>query len=191
VGGTALNWFPDSGAFIWAAHLDVPDGVAITSRLPVFAGIGAPCPPNLDGRIFGALPLPIVRQLVPAGVNQYHLGADLGAGTSGQPANARISVGVYNAGSSEGRASIELRKGCDDLLIDSRSITVPANSLIQVSGLQTTFTSCQSPQVSEPNAPAFSSVYVVVRIDQPSFSYAITASNELPPKIPVGVSFTQ
>lgn len=193
LGGTALNWYPASGAYIWAVHLDVPDGVAISSRLQVHAGIGAPCPISGDNRGFGALPIRVFRELTPPNVAQYHLGTDLGSSTNsfGGPANARISVGIYNAGAVDGHATIQVRKGCDDLPFDTRQLTIPANTLTQVSGLPAGSTDCTFPARAEPYAPPVSSSYVVVTIDQPSFSYAISASNELPPKIPVGVSFTQ
>ncbi len=190
VTGTGLNWAPAGASYIWVAHLDVPDGVVVTSRIEVRAGIGAPCPISGDNRVFGALPLRIFRELTPSNVIQYHLGTDLGSGNL-TPADARISVGVYNAGSVDGHATIQVRRGCDDLPFDTRQLTIPANTLTQVSGLRAGSTDCTFPARAEPNAPPFYNSYVLVTIDQPSFSYAITASNELPPKIPVGVSFTQ
>jgi len=71
--------------------------------------------------------------------------------------------------------------------MDSRTISIPADSIQQVLGLSTR-TGIDCPGV--PFTTAIYSTYTLVTVDQPSFSYAVTLSNEMPPQIPIGVSLT-
>ncbi|MGH9368128.1 MAG: hypothetical protein ACRD3M_10690 [Thermoanaerobaculia bacterium] len=188
--GIAQDWYPNTNTetSLWVNRLDVPDGVLLTSRLQARVSVGSPCPPVSDTRGVGATGLPIFSSLRPPSEPQYHLGTDLGPDATGYAANARINVGIYNAGSSPATATIEVHRGCDERLMDARTVTIPSDSIQQVLALSTR-TGIDCPGV--PVTTAIYSTYVVVRVDQPSFSYAVTLSNEMPPQIPIGVSFTR
>jgi len=96
--------------------------------------------------------------------------------------DGRTNVGVFNAGSVAATATVELRRGCDDVLVASRSVAVPPNSIVQLNGLPFASEGCSAIRT------AAYETYVVVTVDQPSFSYAITLSNKRPPWIPVSSS---
>ena len=185
--GTSLDWHPGSGENPWVNRLDVPVGVLLASRLETRIGVGAPCGPSLDSRGIGATGLPTFSSLRAPNERQYHLATDIGPDATGYAANARINVGIYNAGASAATATIEVHRGCDERLMDSRVVSIPANTMIQALGLSTR-TGIDCP--GSPYTAATHNTYVIVRVDQPSFSYAVTLSNEVPLQIPIGVSFT-
>jgi hypothetical protein len=58
-----------------------------------------------------------------------HLGTDLGVSDS------RTNVGIYNASDREANARIEIRRACDNAVVDQRTVTVPANTTSQIGGL--------------------------------------------------------
>lgn len=181
------TWYPvpGIGGPIWINHLDVPSGVIVASRGEVLAGVGPPCGIGNDPRIFGSLAFPVFDRLVQPGVAQYHPAVDLGKDGFGS-ADARINVGIYNAGTGPATATIEIRRECDDFAIDRRVVTVPANTLLQFGGFVT-----KGSTVGSPCGEELYRDYAVVIVDQPSLSYAVTASNQLPARIPVSVSFSQ
>lgn len=175
---------PGVGGPIWINHLDVPPAVVMSSRAEAWAGHGSPCAIGRDNRISGTVAFPVFDHLVSPNTSQYHLAVDLGSSHSSQSANAHINVGIYNAGTATATATIEIRRACDERVIESRTVTVPPNSLIQFGGFATsTSGSCTDGAIYRD--------YAVVTVDQPSLSYVATASNELPARIPVSVSMTR
>jgi hypothetical protein len=126
------------------------------------------------------MPLPVVHTLTPAGVEQVHLGIDLGT------QQFRANVGIYNAGPSEAHAALELRRSCDDVVVQRRFVTVPGDSVTQVTGVnddpQLSGNSCSS------SGAAYFSRYVVVVMDQPGFSFVTSLAKELPPRIGITTS---
>jgi hypothetical protein len=187
VRGKNQSWNPaDEDVGLWVNQLEVPSAVVMTSRLVVVVSTGAPCALVAESRNFGATALPVFAELRPPNERQYHLGTDLGADRTGHAASARLNVGVYNGGTSSATARIEVHQGCDDAVTESRAVTIPANTIVQIPGLSHTI----GPGCATVGVPAWIS-YVVVAVDQPSFSYVVSLSNELPPKIPIGVAFTR
>jgi hypothetical protein len=79
---------------------------------------------------------------VPAGTEHTYLATDLGT----QP--IRTNVGIYSAGAAASNAAIELHRSCDDAVIERRFTVVPANAVVQVTGLadtpRTSGNSCSS-----------------------------------------------
>lgn len=136
--------------------------------------------------MFAGPALPIVRQLVPAGVPQILLSADLGE--SEKFGGRRTNVGIYNAGTSTASAFVELRRGCDDRLLDRRLISVPAKTIIQVAG--PSFSPDTVPGCTALNTTA-SVNYAVINADQPTFSYIAVLANQLPPITPFTFSFVR
>ncbi len=185
VSGNRLRWTPTSSPLIWVDHLDVPAGIVLSSRGQVATNSGSPCTPSPSLVIYAGFPLPATRILQPAGIPQVHLSTDLGANGLGSAANARVNVGVYNAGTVAATATIASRRGCDDALIAQQTISVPPNSVLQSLRIPSETTGCLSSDV-----PAYTT-YIVVTVDQPSFSYVITASNDYPPIVPINVSLSQ
>lgn len=110
-----------------------------------------------------------------------HLGTDIGGNGSGSD-DGRTNIGIYNAGGTTARATAELRRACDDTLLEARTASVPPNEILQLNNFSSVFTGC-----SALRAAAYET-YVVVTVDQPSFSYAVTLSNQRPPWIPVSSS---
>lgn len=185
---TLLNWFPfplmDFDFLLFVDHLDVPAGVAVASRIESHQSSNLCTPfPNINNKSFGLLSLPVYRSLTPAGMRQYHLGTDLGSDDVGLTNPSRVNIGIYNGGSVPANATIELRRSCDDGLIASRGVRIPGNAILQTAGLVN--------EVKDGPGCAISllpQTYAVVTVDQPSFSYVVTLSNELPPKIPISIS---
>jgi hypothetical protein len=144
---------------MWILHLDIPDEVVVESRdefnLPLDVPEPIPFPFPL-----GKVSLPVFRQLVPAGKPQVHLGTDLGGRDS------RENVGIFNAGADTATATIEVRRTCDGTAVDSRTVTIPANTLIQVGGLGVESSANCPPTAAEPWAR-----YTVVTVTQPSLTF--------------------
>jgi hypothetical protein len=159
------SWTPRGGALLWVLHLDVPVGVAVQSRAEAHTDWcgGAPPSPTPD---MGSFSLPVFRALTAANVRQVHLGADLGSQGS------YVNVGIYNAGIVSATSSIELRQACDDSLLDQRTVEVPPNSIIQVSGMSGNTSGCPRIQGSWTR-------YVTVKVDQPSLSYIVNKKSGL------------
>jgi hypothetical protein len=165
--------------FLWVARLDIPESVLAQSRVEASpANCGRTSPPEPPW--YGAFALPVTRSLTPPNAARVHLGADLGI------EDAYVNVGIYNAGVQPAHANVELRRACDDSIVESRSITIPPDSIIQLSGLDGPLTSCATG-----TTPGSGWVrYVTVTVDQPSLSYVVNKLNELPdrPSISYGSS---
>ncbi len=186
-GGDAAtsSWAPNPQPLLWVAHLEVPDRVQVMSKLWVVTSEPVSCSalPVPPGRVYTGARMPVVEALTPAGVPQVHLGTDIGSSDLRiRSENGRANVGVYNAGSIAASAMVELRRACDGGLVASRAATIPANGILQVLGFSSVFQGCTTIDTA-----GFES-YVVVTVDQPSFSYAVTLSNDRPPFAPLGSS---
>jgi hypothetical protein len=153
---------------IWIDQLDVPDGVIVEGRIEIGASICNISPP-IFGPVNGKLSAPTFRALAPAGTVQRHLGTDLGL------VDARVNVGVYNGGNDPATARIEVRRACDDALLQSSTISLKANGFQQVS------LNVGAPQPScESNTQVSNWVtYTTVTVDQPSLSFTSTISNNV------------
>jgi hypothetical protein len=180
----AASWAPDPQPLLWVARLDVPNGVEVVSRLLVPAGAITGCGGSPGGltRTYAGIRMPVVHQLTAPGVPQVHLGTDIGGDAAGTADDGRTNVGVYNASSAAATAAVELRRGCDGAVVASRLTTIPPNTIVQINGLPAAFQGCSATRTASYES------YVVVTVDQPSFSYAITLSNQRPPWIPVSSS---
>ncbi len=167
--GAGPNGDPGSPR-LWVARIDVPEGVTVQNRAEgsfFLCSQGLPFGPAE----FGAFSLPVVRTLVPANAAKIHLGVDLGA------EHSYVNVGIYNAAGDEARASVELRQGCDDTVLARQTVTIPGNSVVQLGGLDGPGNGCYIPGPGNTNGWVR---YVVVKVDRPSFSYAVSKMYELP-----------
>jgi hypothetical protein len=155
---TDLNWAPVPYVGPFTAHLSVPAGVLVRSRIePTGFSVPGPCSPfpGYELLIRGALPLPVFSQLIPAGQAQYFLAADLGHLTNVSYAT------LYNAATTQATISFEVRRQCNGDLLASESFVVPPNTTLQVPATGD-YAECDG-------LPEFGR-YVVVTADQPGFA---------------------
>src|SRR5260370_9768611 len=155
-------WRPDTSAPLWVTQLDVPPGVIVESRISV----GQQC--TVCGNvprpgIFGKLSFPVMRSLQTPLVPKIHLGTDLHA------VPARNNVAVYNDAVFTAHAHIDVHQMCDESIIDSRDIEIPAKTVIQLNNLSTATNNCTSDGAEY--------TYVAVTVDQPSLSWVSSLSN--------------
>ena len=147
-------------------HLDIPADVVVESRdqaLVINDCLIQPGPTIIK------VSLPIFRALVPANKVQTFLGTDAGSTPAHQ------NVAVYNAGAQQATAHVEIHQGCRGELIDQRTVTIPANTILQVNGLTTvTSSACFDPFVPS------QSRYTVVTVDQPSLVLVTTITDPQP-----------
>lgn len=106
-----------------------------------------------------------------------HIGTDLGGWDS------RINVILYNAGTEAATATIEVRRACDDVVVDSRIVTVPTNTAVQAGGLSAT----TSPPGSSdcPNGIPWAR-NTIVTMTQPGFSIVSNINENVPPAAATG-----
>lgn len=150
------NWSPEPAVPLWVIHVDVPAGVFLESRDEYYFAYNLL---NVPPAPLGKVSMPIYRALVPANTPNIHLGTDLSANDS------RTNVGIYNAGPATATATIEVRKTCDGTVVDTRVVTVAANTIVQIGGLRRGGGPC-----TEGNTPDWMR-YTVVTVSQPSFTY--------------------
>ena len=175
----ASDWRPSSEAALWMLHLDVPDPVIVEGVLNIGTGTGlcilVPTPDR--SAVYGTTRLPTFRALVPPGTEQVHLGTSLGLLAT------RNNVGIFNAGSVAANASIEVRRGCDDRLLDATTVQVAANSTIQVRMDPKSDSGCLAGH--QDVQPWVETVRVVV--DQPSLTWVSSLANGVAPRGILGV----
>lgn len=180
--GTFLNP-PGAGnparGIVWVLHLDVPAGLVVESRNEFYrvAHFGPPVTNPPVGRVS----MPVFRRLASAAEPQVILGTDLGL------TKTRINVGIYNAGAIPATAKIEIRRACDDSLTDSRSVTIPPNTTLQIGPMVEGSDVCSPsipPPPGEPHRPDPWVRYTVVTVDQPSLSYVANVTEEVPGACP-------
>jgi hypothetical protein len=196
---------------LWVNRLDVPTGVIVGNRLvvsisepPAGTDIGhLPC--QRTQTLYAGLSLPVVSTLIQPGVTQYFLGTNVGgtvagfgfgrtpgtevaagadevrAGTS--TTDARLNVGVYNAGTSP--ATARVRVYCTEIgsltlgdsLLQTSDFVIAPNSVTQ----QTVLASAAAAGCQYGESGFW---YATATVDQPSFAYAIGLANGTLPKFP-------
>lgn len=151
---------------LWVVHLDFPDGVVVRSRAGAFShdNFGGVPPSGVPD--LGSFPMSVFPALAAPGQVQLHMGADLGG------EDARINVGIYNAGGSAATVNIEVYAGCDDSILETTTLSVPAGVVQQVGGLGRSSLECPSGAVNTWLR------YVTVTADQPTLSYVANLQND-------------
>ncbi len=177
------TWSANTGAPLWVLHLDAPADTLTEDALYIGSvGINLPSPSTSRFR-FGKARLPVFRSLAPAGQQQVHLATSLGP-SSNNPVEiqtpSRLNVTIYNAGNVAAAALIEIRQHCDDHLVTSKTVTIPADTIVQVSGFEAKTFDCP------PTGERF--VYTVVTVDQPSFSFVSNLSNAATPTTSISIT---
>jgi len=155
---------PVGGPSLWVLHLDIPAGVVAESRDEFFADSLVGFPLALPA---GKVSMPVFRQLAPANARQVILGTDLMASAS------RINVVIYNRGADSATATIELRRVADNTLVDSKTVSVAANTIIQVGAFSLAAT----------DPPTNYQLYTIVTVSQPSLVYVanLNDTQQVPP----------
>jgi hypothetical protein len=154
-------------------HLDVGDDVIVSSRLALLIPPDITTPPPTP--VLGAVPLPVFRELFPAGTEEILLEADL------EDLPSSVNLALFNAGSVEAHALVEVMSACDDRIVASETIAVPANFI----GLFP----LGSPVSCNAATPGFPGpTYLRVTLDQPGFAVAAVGANGPNPEIDVAIS---
>lgn len=161
---TGGSWQPGpSFPSMWIEHLSVPPGTLVDSEmLPLRTNVFCVTGVVSARHAFGKVKLPVFRSLVPAGRQQIIPGLTLG------DVAGHINVSVYNAGDSAGTAAIEIRRACDNSVSVARSVTVPANTVLQFEGFAIPDDAACSRALSGMDRLA----YLTVTVDRPSLTYA-------------------
>jgi hypothetical protein len=162
-------WFPtnqSSGDYFFVLHVDVPPNVTVENRDEVVRVND--CIQGMTIEPHVKVSLPVVRELTPAGVPQVKVGTDAGSMT------ARQNVAIYNDADSLATARIQVKRSCDDSVVDERTITINPHTVIQANGLMTGTQFCPTT-----NLPVYGR-YTVVTVDQPSFSIVSTITDPQP-----------
>lgn len=178
------SWTPANNPSLWVTRLEVSAGVQVLSRLLVGTPPTPACtPPHaaVGFQKYAGGAMPVVNELTQAGVSQVHLATDLGADPFGRTTNARANVGIYNGGAELAHATVEMRRVCDGAIIASMAAAVPPDSVTQLNGLPSGADDCGASSANFEH-------YVIVTVDQPSFSYVVTLSNEQLPLTFIGTS---
>jgi hypothetical protein len=160
------RWLPLPVPTLWVLHLDVPAGVVAESRNEYSIQFAIP---ELFPFPRGKVSMPIFRELAPAGKPQVHLGTDLSVNDS------RLNVMIYNGGGETATATIEVRRTCDSALMDSRTITVTPNTLVQAGSLAVGPSANCPPRTTEAWAR-----YTIVTVSQPSLTFVSNLNESLP-----------
>ena len=160
-----VPWAPGSLAPMWIIHVNAPASILVDSEMIPGLTTGGCRGPLLFSQQNGATRLPVFRSLVPA--NQRQL---IGGLTIGDVAG-HINVAVYNAGPDTASATIELHRACDGAIMETRNVTVGANTAQQFTGFEIPDgTNVCAPL--DPSATTRRLAYVVVTVDQPSLTFA-------------------
>lgn len=175
----APTFRPPSVPPLWIVRADVPEGVAVESILLVGTIVDRPpLPLEIRRYDFGKTRLPVFRALVPPNQRQPHLATFLGP-------ESRINVGIYNAAGTPATARIEIRRHCDDVLVDERVVSLPADTVLQFGGFSAQHAECGADaSLSGPG------VYTVVTVDQPSVSFVSNVANAYSPVTSFSVTAT-
>lgn len=163
--GLPSSWAGVPRNTLLVLHLDIPPGVIVDSQDQFYFDRQIP---ELFPFALGKATMPVFRELAPAGTPQVHLGTDLhGAEPS------RVNVGIYNAGTETAVATIEVHIGCDDSIADTRTVSIPPNSIIQTNGLSTGTATC--------GVQGFTNLarYTIVTVSQPSLSYVSNINEDI------------
>lgn len=172
-------WTPRAFLGLIVNRLDVPAGILVESRSEAYGcGERVPCDLVITTTIdfLGSFGLPVVSSLRSANESHYHLSTDLGTQDS------HTNVGIYNGEGASATATVEVRASCDDAVVETRTVSVPAKTIVYEQGFRNVFRSC-----AETDVPDYSR-YVVVRMNRAGFSFVATRTEAHPPRITVGTT---
>jgi hypothetical protein len=182
------GWGSGTGDPLWVLRIDVPPRVIVDGALFIgWQSLTGPSPSTFRFA-YGKARLPVFRSLTPAGQPQIHLSTSLGPASNNSveiQVPSRINVAIYNASAVQAGATIEIRQHCDDRVVTSEHVTIAANTIIQVGGFEARTRDC--PPI-ENSGDSIRSVYTVVTVDQPSFSFVSNLSNAVVPTTSISIT---
>ena len=177
-------WLPmpfEPSYTLWVMHLDVPAGVTVASHDDLY--VTDACLSGHQRLPIGGTPLPVFNALVHAGITQVHLRTDVGSRGS------RTNVGVYNAADTAATATLQVRRVCDDVVMDERIVVIPPNSAVQIGALGRGTDDC----ASDPQSVRWMR-YTTVTVDRPSLSWVSNVTEQstgyegIAPRIDVSIA---
>jgi hypothetical protein len=181
--GTTWNVSPEP---LWVVHLDVPPEVLIEAALFIGTSSAFGSPSSFP-YVYGKVRLPVFRSLIPGGQKQIHLLTSLGP-ASNIPIQvqvpSRINVAIYNSASVPANAVIEIRQHCDDQVVATRTVVIPADTILQIGPFDARTNNCQSNAFGDGGR----FVYTTVTVDQPSFSFVSNLSNAATPTTSISIT---
>jgi hypothetical protein len=184
------GWGSGTGDPLWVLRVDVPPAVLVDASLFIgWQSLTGPSPSTFRFA-YGKARLPVFRSLTPPGQPQIHLATSLGPASNNSveiQVPSRINVAIYNGGAVQADATIEIRQHCDDRVVTSERVSIPANTIIQVGGFEARTRDC--PPVDS-SGDSIRSVYTVVTVDQPSFSFVSNLSNAAIPTTSISITGT-
>jgi hypothetical protein len=183
--GLDTLWRPTNTDPLWVLHLDVPEAIVVNDVLFIKAQSQAVPNPELNPQVYkyGKIGLPIFNALVPPNQAQVSLGTSLGD-VAEIPSHSNVAI--YNGGFVTASARIDVRRHCDDQLVQSRTLSIAANTIVQVINLTSTG-DCSSADSANPAGI----VYTVVTVDQPSFSFVSSVANTITPFTSLSITASQ
>jgi hypothetical protein len=178
----AAPWHEGSGAPLWVLHLDAPDTVLVEDVLFIGSQSLELSSPGTFPFALGKARLPVFYAPVPANQQQIHLATGLGPASDNPieiQVSSRLNVAIYNAGAVTTSAIISIRQHCDDQIVTTRTVTIPANTILQVGGFEARTHNCLG--------DGERLVYTVVTADQPSVSFVSNLSNATMPTTSISI----
>jgi hypothetical protein len=172
---------------LWVLHLDAPPTVDVNDALFIGETSFSGPSPGTFPYAYGKIVLPVFRSLIPAGQRQVHLMTSLGPASnipSQVQVSSRINVAIYNSASTAANATIEIRQHCDDQIVATRTVSIPADTIVQVGSFAAQTANCGESGLSQLSL----FVYTVVTVDQPSFSFVSNLSNAVIPTTSMSIT---
>ena len=100
--------------------------------------------------------------------------------------SSHANVWIYNGGFAATTAHVEVRRQCDDAVVQEATVTIEAKRSANVSGLASGFRGCAVP--ASMRSWSADSLYTIVSVDQPSLSFVSSVANGQIPKALVSVN---
>lgn len=163
------RWVPKVSQTLWVAHLDVPEGIELAGVM-YLGEIQCTLPPEPErDAVRGAVSVPVFDSLHEANQPHVHLATGLGQ------LRHRTNVAVYNHGTEEASATIEQYSSSSGAQVGAASVRVPARTIVQVPVLR-----LEHPVPGTPQGVRRWLQHVIVRMDQPGFSFVSNLAEDHP-----------
>lgn len=183
--GMSSQWQPLSGDPLWVLHLNVPNDVTVANALFVRAQTQIGPNPTFNPLLFkyGKISLPVF--LAPVAPNQPQIALMTSLGDPGL-IPSHTNVAIYNEGSAVATARIEIRRHCDDALVQASNVSIAPNTIQQIYNLPGSGP-CQGATAEQPPA----SVYTIITVDQPSLTMVSSIASTYGPLTSMSITAPQ
>jgi hypothetical protein len=163
------RWRPKVSQTLWVTHLEVPEGIELAGVM--YLGetqCTLPPEPERDA-VRGTASVPVFDSLHEANQPHVHLTTGLGQ------LRHRTNVAVYNHSAEEASATIEQYNSSSGALVGAASVRIPARTIVQVPALR-----LEDPVAGTPQGVKRWLHHVIVRMDQPGFSFVSNLAEDHP-----------